>query len=469
MVSVPLGTVEIQLTRQAQRQTYVELLKAEIARVVREVTQRCLEAALEAEVTQVLGREWYARRAQMPHRVSPAQCHRCGTRAAWRFRRNGHYSRSVETLWGRVTVRMPQLKCDCGGSVKVAFQTLRPRQRIWEDVGAEIRERYGWGESLRAIKASLDRQIGSSLGLRTLTTRIHAVAELAQRAFQTQQTDCPPVVRLDALWIPQMVYTGKQRVDQLGRLRPVKRGARRPLLLAQGVWPAQGRQAVVGWVLGEREDTVGWTHLLELLWGRGIRAQRGLALLIADGGAGLTPARGLIYWNVPFQRCVFHKLRNVWRAIVLPEGLTGKPARAYKRRIVREAAQIWQPPRIATARQRQTDWCWAWEAEQSQAVATLRRDFDATLTFYQVQAQAQQRGETWPATALRTTSQLERLFRGVRRRVRQAVVLHSPVGVRALAHQAITRWAAGQSSDPSATADWPVELERALAATNRIS
>jgi transposase-like protein len=469
MVSVALGAVEIQLTRQTQRQTYVEMLQEEIGRVVREVAQRCLEGALEAEVTAVLGREWYARRAQMPHRVTQAQCKRCGTRAAWRFQRNGHYSRCVETLWGRVTVRMPQLKCDCGGSVQVAFQTLRPRQRIWDDVAGEIRERYGWGESLRAIKAGLDRQLGSSLGLRTLTGRIHAVAELAQRIFQTQQADCPPVVRLDGLWIPQMVRTGKQRMDQLGRLRPVKRGERRPLLLAQGVWPAEGRQAVVGWVLSESEATAGWTSLLELLWDRGIRPQRGLALLTADGGAGLTPARQLIYWNVPFQRCVFHKLRNVWRAIVLPEGLTGKPARAYKRRVIREAAQIWQPQRVATARQRQTAWCLAWEADQAQAVATLRRDFDATLTFYQVQAQAQQRGEAWPATALRTTSQLERLFRGVRRRVRQAVVLHSPVGVRALAHQSINRWAAGQSADPRARADWPLELERALAATDRIS
>lgn len=239
--------------------------------------------------------------------------------------------------------------------------------------------------------------------------------------------------------------------------------------MAQGVWPARGRQEVVGWVATEGERTADWTVLLEQLWERGIRPQRGLTLLVADGGSGLGPAREWVYWNVPFQRCVFHKLRNVWDALVPLAGQSKEEKRRYKRRLIRQAARIWRAKREQTARQRQADWCWQWEDEQPEAAATLRRDFDATLTFYWVQAQAHQRRQEWPATCLRTTSQLERLFRVVRRRMRQALVLHSPQGLMALAYQAFTRWAAGQASDPQERADWPLHLERALARVSGIS
>jgi hypothetical protein len=70
---------------------------------------------------------------------------------------------------------------------------------------------------------------------------------------------------------------------------------------------------------------------------------------------------------------------------------------------------------------------------QPDAVATMRRDFDQMLTFYAVQALAKRQGESWAATHLRTMSHLERLFRVVRRHVRQALVLHSPTGLLALA------------------------------------
>ena len=358
---------------------------------------------------------------------------------------------------------MPQLKCDCGGHVHVEFQTVRPRQRIWDDVEADMREHYGWGESLRAIKAVLDRRIGSSLGLRTINERIHAVQAVAHQWRQRKQPECPPVVRLDGLWVPQMVRTGKTRRDALGRNRPVKRGERHPLLVAQGVWPASGRQAVVGWVLSEGEDSEGWTTLLQQMWDRNIRPQAGLRLLVADGTTGLPPARELVYWNTGSQRCTFHKLDNIWDDIIPPEELSRSEALNYKKEILQGAQRIWQAGDEDTARERKTTWCLRWEFEQPKAVATAQRDFDQTVTFYQVQADAAQRGETGPATYLRTTSHLERLFRVVRRHVRQAMVLHSPTGLVALAYQSFTRWAAGQSSQPQDRADWPFKLERVIA------
>ena len=107
MISMPLGTAKIQIERQGNRRAYVELLQEWINEVVRKVAERCIEAALEAEVTELLGRKWYERRESVPHKVTQAQCQGCGTRAAWRFQRNGHYPRQLGRSGGIFSLGCP--------------------------------------------------------------------------------------------------------------------------------------------------------------------------------------------------------------------------------------------------------------------------------------------------------------------------------------------------------------------------
>jgi transposase-like protein len=271
----------------------------------------------------------------------------------------------------------------------------------------------------------------------------------------------PPVVRVDGIWITLMVPTGEERIDRMGRRRAVKRARKVPILVAQGVWPALERQEVVAWTLGRAEDEESWEQLLTQMWERGISVERGLMLLVGDGAAGLTEARRTVYWNVPFQRCIFHKLRNVWRAIVLPEGVEGKAARAYKRRLIRSAARVWRATDKQEARRRQHAFCRRWEAEQPAVAASMRRDFQATLTFYDVQAAAAARGEVWPARLLRTTSPLERQFRTFRKRFSQAVLFHSLKGLTAVVHQVLVRCTTRRIGALPLT--WQHTLERALA------
>ena len=99
--------------------------------------------------------------------------------------------------------------------------------------------------------------------------------------------------------------------------------------------------------------------------------------------------------------------------------------------------------------------------KQPAAIATLQRDFDDTLTFYRVQAAAAQRGESWPAHSLRTTSHLEREFRAWRRRLRGAVLFHSSRGLTAVVHQILIRRMFTRQDAPPGT--WQLSLERALA------
>ena len=70
--------------------------------------------------------------------------------------------------------------------------------------------------------------------------------------------------------------------------------------------------------------------LLTQMWERGIEPKRGFCLLVGDGAAGLEAARRTVYWDVAFQRCVFHKLPNIYRRLrtpILHDMIGGRTAR----------------------------------------------------------------------------------------------------------------------------------------------
>lgn len=117
--------------------------------IVLGVVGRCIEEALQAKVTSLLRQEWYERRRVEDRQRTAAECTKCGSQYARDFRRDGHHSRYLDTGWGRVQIKVPQVECVCEGRVKVSFQSVRHGQRIWDDLEAEIRERSGWGMSLR--------------------------------------------------------------------------------------------------------------------------------------------------------------------------------------------------------------------------------------------------------------------------------------------------------------------------------
>lgn len=427
MTIVRLGRVILQEPQASNRWEYRADLRQQIGLIMLYVVERCITEALEARVTQVLGRQPYQRCREAAFGPSEARCGRCRSRDRRRFRRNGHYGRYLDTAWGRVRIPMPQVICRCGGAVQVPFRALGRCERIWDDLRAQIRACSGQGLSLRQIKAQLDASLHSSVGLRQLNEAIQAVAHLVPQAGQVRR-DVPPVVRLDGLWIKRMEPTGQERIDRLGRKRAVKTGASCPILVAQGVWPDTGRQEILAWQLENDEGLESWQRLFETLFDQGIRPHRGLRLLIGDGSPGLQAAWQANYWEVPFQRCIFHKLRNVRRKLHAPEKATARQARGFRRRQLHRVSAIWQADCEQDARLVFRDLAGPWRHSQPQALATLERDFEHTLTFYEAQRQAQRAGSHWPARALRTTSPLERAFRSDRRRLRPSVLFHSYSG-----------------------------------------
>lgn len=431
MAIVHIGKLPLQVPESGTAE-FVFGLVEQMRGMILHLVSRCLEESLETEVDRILGRKRYVRRRRARRKESGVYCSRCRSHQRQDFRRNGHYLRQLALQWGRVNVQVPQAKCQCGGNVRLKYQTVRPGQRIWDDLELEIQAEYGRGLSYRQIKVDLDSRLHSSVGLRTLNQRGLALGS-AESAFPLLEADeVPPLVRVDGIWITVMFATGEIKTDRIGRTRLVKRAKKVPVLAAQGVWPTTGRTQLLAWMRSEGEDAASWQEFLEALYEAGLTPENGLALLVSDGSTGFRAAYENVYWQVPLQRCVFHKLRNIAQALRIPAELDRQAAHSYRTDFLRSAARIWQAPDEAEARLLYAAFCETWHTRQTKAIRTLARDFEDTLTFYAVQEQAALRGEHWPARLLRTTSPVERMFREFRQRYRKAVLFHSAAGLQAV-------------------------------------
>jgi hypothetical protein len=384
---------------------------------------------LNQAVDELLGRERYERRGHVPDDIEGGECVYCRTRQSDHFTRHGGRKRTVTIYWGDLRVRWPRVICECGHCVKLNLQGwLAPYQRLGEDVDVLIQRWGAMSLSLRQIAKELNHSYIGPLGLRTLNERLHQLRELTP---DLETVETPPIVQLDGIYITQLRPNGEVRKDRKGRQRAVKGRCKRCVLIALGVWPETGRQEVLAWALTEGEDLMAWLTFLSRLEEQGLAPEQGLRLIIHDGGAGLCAALRILDLGVADQRCLFHKLRNIAKAIQWPDQLEPEERRRKRKAILSDFKAIWQAKQYATALRRYLQVYRKYRDSQPAAVATLRRDFRATLACYQIK----QAHPTWHWRFLRTTSRLERFNRSLRKRCRSAGAYHSDQGLEAMIAQ----------------------------------
>lgn len=161
MAIVTIGHLPLQVPETHSADIILQIVKQNIG-TLPSIVARFLDECLETEVERLLGRKYYQRRKKAKRQEQGAYCSQCRSHQCQDFRCNGHYLRNLVTGWGQVQVHLPQVKCRCGGNVKMHYQTLPPRQRIWDDVHLEVQAGYGRGLSYRQIKLDLDQRLESS-------------------------------------------------------------------------------------------------------------------------------------------------------------------------------------------------------------------------------------------------------------------------------------------------------------------
>lgn len=383
---------------------------------------RQFQTQLDAEVEQWLYRSSHQRRKQVKQQHSRAQCGCCGSRRASDFSRNGHRRRQMVTTLGVMTFWLPRVVCKCGGSVRIPFSIVKPYQRLWVDVIEQVERWAGWGVSLRRMQAEIGETMQTQVGLRKLNELVQTIPYLAN----TTLSSVPPVILLDAIWVTLLQPTGEGYQDTHQRQRTRKQRHKVAVLVALGVWPQSGHWEVLDWQIASGEDQHAWETFLLALEERGVYRERGVQLIVHDGGKGLIAALTLIYPHIPHQRCLFHKLRNLWHAIRIDDDTLDRHARHdAKMTIFQQVRAIYRASTASLATARRDAFCNDYQATQPDLVATLQRDWADTITFYRLL----ERFPSWLVTTLRTTSLLERVNRLLRRLFRAAGAFHSVSGL----------------------------------------
>jgi hypothetical protein len=314
---------------------------------------------------------------------------------------------------------------------------LEKFQRFWVDLQQDALFSSGLGQSLRAIRNRWSAELERPVGLRSLNELINQVEPLVHRMREQHFPQAPTVVQCDGIWVTLQEQEGEIKPDKRQRKRHGRSGKKVVILVAMGFWP-DGRREILDWQVASSEEHGEWEVLLKRLQERGVGAEQGLKMIVRDGCGGLGKALLNVYGtSILDQRCIFHKLKNV--ADKASTALKGKDHCQAKKKLMEQAAHIYEAPHPEMARQRLRDWAQQWRPHAPEAVATLERDFEDTLVYYQV--------DTVTREWIRTTSLLERTNRELRRKFRQAVTFGSALGANVAVFLQVqrlhTRWTDG--------------------------
>ncbi|MDP9226775.1 MAG: transposase [Actinomycetota bacterium] len=189
------------------------------------------EGMLADEVRALLGRADHAWGDRGDSVAVGAQCNRC--ERSWRgwFRRNGTYGRTLDLAEIVVRVRVPRVRCACGGGVDVSFSLFRPYQRISAEMAQRVREGIALSLTLAQVGKLRRPANGGALAKSSLNARVHAIAPLVAAFHQAPLERIPPVVLLDGVWTKMLVPTGERFVDARQRERPRMRRQKVGLLV----------------------------------------------------------------------------------------------------------------------------------------------------------------------------------------------------------------------------------------------
>jgi transposase-like protein len=335
-----------------------------------------LQKSLEAEVAGELGDHGAVRTESL----TLWHCRKCAERSAKQFRRNGHYRRCLTVREGTIALRMPLVRCRCGGYVEIPWQTVDKRARYWLDVELDGIRHYLMGMSYRLVGDAASTAAQTSISHVQPWRTMQAVGTYTC-ANPVSFAPCPHSIVLDEAYIS---------VD----------GEKLVFLIAV----ADDGRVLAVW--GPTQRTLAkWQELLEWLTERGISPVQGLVGVTADGDSAIREAVHLVWPRVVLQQCVWHILERVADQVAEVYGTEA----AQVEQIVDQAARIFlrnpeKPRAMERARVRLTTFV---IAHQGTAWAdVVSRAFEEGTEYLRTPG------------LMRTNGAAERLIKDLRRRMR---------------------------------------------------
>jgi putative transposase len=333
----------------------------------REQVQRLIQALLEEEITELLGRPKSARQAavDVPKGL-----------------RNGYGKpRRLSLSLGTITVRRPRVR---GLGERFVSRVLPLFQRRTREVGELLPQLYLHGLALGDFELALRGLLGEGAPLSaTSLARLKASWQLEYEAWKQRRLDDLEVVYVwaDGLYVKAGLEDSKAA-----------------LLVLIGALTS-GQKVVLAVESGQRESQASWGAVLRDLRARGLRPWR---CTIADGHLGIWAALAEQQPAAAEQRCWNHRITNVLDA--LP-----KKHQAQARTLL--CAMPYAESQAA-CEQLRAQFNQRYHQLAPKAVERLAHDWERLITFYQFPR------EHW--RHLRTTNVVESPFAAARLRTSAA-------------------------------------------------
>lgn len=324
--------------------------------------QAILQAALEAEIEEALGRAFYGRRGEGQQGY-----------------RNGSRERTLTSGVGELTLQAPRVT---GTAEPFTSKVLPAHARILPKLVGLFPSLYIEGLSTRDFNLAFKGAFGAAGLSKSSISRANQVIHEEFGAWRTRSLADEDVVYLflDGVYLP----IRRNSTETEG------------VLVAHGI-RADGSRVILGVALGYRESTASWKDFLQDLINRGLRQPQ---LVISDGNAGLLRAVGEAWPTTAVQRCIAHRMRNV----------LDKTPKAHREAVHRDLKTIFYAGTEDEARQMVAKFVVKWGGALPSVTKCLLGAIDACLTFYRFPEAHWKR--------IRTSNVLERCFEEVKRRTR---------------------------------------------------
>lgn len=337
--------------------------------VARAAVRLVFQTALEAEVSEFLGRERYAR----------GERDRDG-------HRNGYSPVSIRTTAGKVTLQRPKTR---GTNEAFASRLLGTGVTRTNALESLVIAGFVRGLSVRDVEASLADALGAESTVSKST--VSRICEAIRDEFDRWKTRDLSGVELDYLFADGSYF-------KMHSGAPAE-----PVLVAWGI-TSTGKPVFLGLEPGSSESHDAWAGFFRGLKARGLRDP---LLVISDGGKGLIGAAEVVFGRSLRQRCLIHRARNILAKVPAHAQATVK-------------AEFWKifddvdaepgTAAQAVARSRAIAFASKWRKLYPSAVDCLEDDFEHLIAYLRFPAEHHGR--------IRHSNFIERTFGETRRRVK---------------------------------------------------
>ncbi len=260
--------------------------------VARLGAQLLMQAALEAEITEFLGRDRY-------QRAAACEDARPGSR-------NGYREVTVKTTAGPVQLSRPKLRGTTEVFASRLFGSHVTKTNALESL---VIASFVRGLSVRDVEAALAEALGDQAAISKST--VSAICGQIKDEYQAWVTRRLDGITLDYLFLDASFF----------RMHPGSPAE--PVLAAWGITTG-GKPAFIGLAPGSGESADVWHDFLQDLKDRALPSP---LLVISDGAPGLIAAIEQAFPKALRQRCLIHRARNVLAKV--PAGMQAEIKDAY--------------------------------------------------------------------------------------------------------------------------------------------